>query len=77
MKVMLLRNINVHQGWINGTVATVTKICDNYVVIRNDKGVELPIHRFTENKRIKGVQYEISRKQFPLIPAYALTIHKS
>jgi len=46
-KCMLTSNINVAQGWCNGTLGTITSITDNEVVMMNEKGECLKIEKKT------------------------------
>ncbi|CEP06805.1 hypothetical protein [Parasitella parasitica] len=71
--VMLLENLDVSNGWNNGTLATVFELGVNYIKIKRilDGAVVTvrPIQRYV---------YKTShgRRQFPLLLAFASTIHK-
>ena len=78
---MLRRNLDTAQGLVNGACGTVLKIHQDasYKVTKLtvlwDHGFESEVNRFT-------AQYEVAtkifttRSQFPLVLAYAVTIHK-
>jgi hypothetical protein len=75
-RVMLRRNIDTKAGLVNGAIGTVLAISANYVTIQFDHlstpyKVEKVKSRFIVMKN-----FYVYRKQFPLILAYAVTIHK-
>ena len=71
--VMLRRNIDTNVGLVNGTIGTRIKIAMTTVTVRFDApyDVERVKSRFMVTKN-----FFVYRKQFPLILAYAITIHK-
>lgn len=77
-KVMLLKNLDIGCGLVNGAIGTVTAFNEN-------KSKPIVSFEKIKNKIMDKEDFEISmneeviasRKQFPLILAYALTIHKS
>ena len=74
--VMLRRNIDTKTGLVNGAIGTVQKIGATYVKVKFDHindpyNVEMVKSRFMVMKN-----FFVYRKQFPLILAYAVTIHK-
>ncbi|CEP19539.1 hypothetical protein [Parasitella parasitica] len=79
MPVMVIQNLNVSQGWVNGTVATIADIDDHNICLQKNGGVDDEdevlywIQRIS--RQILGTGYV--RSQFPIIPAFASTIHKS
>lgn len=80
-RVMLLKNLDVEGGLVNGSCGTVSNIIKNdadnkEVVVKFDNGLELTIEptEFTYNQDGK---VKIERVQIPLILAYAVTVHKS
>lgn len=81
MPVMLLQNLNTSQGWVNGTIALVEyiedeNICLKKAVIHKDGYEEEKIYWIQRiTRHIPGTSY--TRSQFPIVPAFASTIHKS
>lgn len=81
--VMMVANDPEHR-WVNGTLGIVKKLSKDtiYVSFGKDKVYEIHRQEFDEYE-IKYINneldYEIiySVSQYPLIPAYAITIHKS
>ena len=73
---MLRRNIDTQTGLVNGAIGTVLSISVNRVTVQFDHisepyDVEMVRSRFMVMKN-----FYVYRKQFPLILAYAVTIHK-
>lgn len=81
MPVMLIQNLNVPLGWVNGTIATIEVIEEENICLKktirdeydNPREVIYWIQRIT--RQVPGTSY--TRTQFPLVPAFASTIHKS
>lgn len=84
-RVMALRN-DPMKRWVNGSVGTVQSLDANGVVVRFDDGETAEIERASWEK----IRYEWNEEtgqvaavvtgsfsQFPLAPAWALTIHKA
>ena len=75
-RVMLRRNIDTKQGLVNGAIGTVLSITKERVKVKFD--------HITEPYKVERVQsrfmvmknFYVYREQFPLILAYAVTIHK-
>ena len=75
-RVMLRRNIDTKAGLVNGAIGTVRAITASTVNVLFDHtsqpyNIEMVRTRFMLMKN-----YYVYRKQFPLILAYAVTIHK-
>ena len=75
-RVMLRRNIDTAHGLVNGAIGTVTSISAQYVTIKFDhNGQTTKIAKVKSKFQVMKTFY-VFRKQFPLILAYAVTIHK-
>ena len=75
-RVMLRRNIDMQNGLVNGALGTVKKIQKHHINVQFDNGnSEHNIER-VESKFIVMKKFYIYREQFPLVLAYAITIHK-
>ena len=83
--IMMIANDTVQKRWVNGTFGTISELGYNYIKVLID-GNEYTIekHEFKKyrcyyNKEEKKLIYieESCVKQFPVILAYAVTIHKS
>ena len=75
-RVMLLKNIDVSRGLVNGACGYVEKLTKNTVTVKFDCGVT---HCFSgENFEMFQNGYsKITRLQIPLMLAWACSIHKS
>ena len=73
---MLRCNINVTIGLVNGAMGTVVGIYSTHVLIKFDH-IDKPcqIEKITTKFMLMKNMY-IHRKQYPLILAFAITIHK-
>ena len=75
-RVMLRRNIDTKVGLVNGAIGTVTNICMTTVTV---KFVRMDVPYDVERVKSRFMvmkNFFVYRKQFPLILAYAVTIHK-
>ena len=77
-RVILRRNMDIDAGWVNGTLAVVTALYQNCVVIQkmSNSSQRIPVPRFRQRIEINGASYSILRHQFPLQLAYAVTVHR-
>ena len=75
---MLHRNIDIDSGWVNGTLAVVTALTDNCIVVRKliNTVHRYPVPRFRQRIEIRGASYSIMRQQFPIQLAYGVTVHR-
>ena len=75
-QVMLLKNINVANGLVNGARGVVIKFADNVPVVQFKSGTQY--HAKLEKWSLKtSIGSVIHRKQVPLKLAWAFSIHKS
>lgn len=84
-KVMLLTNLSIQHGLVNGALGTVTDLSRNRVTVKFET-VEVDVPRRTErvyehterdSDTDRYIKTEIYMKQYPLTLAYGITIHKS
>lgn len=75
-QVMLIKNINVEAGLVNGSRGVIIEFDDltNYPVVMFDNGLKQIMH--PESFETESGRIILCRKQVPLILAWALTIHK-
>ena len=80
--VMMVANDPDHR-WVNGTLGIVSSLSNNTISVAINKRVyDVPVMDFTEQEIIYKngrITYEDIFKviQYPIVPAYAMTIHKS
>ena len=75
-RVMLRRNIDTKHGLVNGSIGTITAITSQCITVKFDHLVDpYPIER-VKSKFMLMRSFYVYRKQFLLILAYAVTIHK-
>ena len=75
-RVMLRRNIDTKCGLVNGAIGTVTCIGANCITVQFDHIPEAVKLEKVRSRFIVMKNFYVYRKQFPLILAYAVTIHK-
>ena len=73
---MLRRNINTKKGLVNGTIGTVLNITSLHITVKFDHISEPCPIEMVRSKFLLMKSFHVYRKQFPLILAYAVTIHK-
>ena len=83
--VMMISNDTKYKRWVNGTFGMISELGNDYIKVLID-GNEYTIEKYEfkkykcyYNKEKKKLTYieETCVKQFPVILAYAVTIHKS
>ena len=81
MPLMLLRNLNPREGLCNGTKLVFEGSIDNKVlrckVSGSERTVLIPRIMFIPKLGELGMNHAWSRRQFPVKPAFAMTINKS
>ena len=75
-RVMLRRNIDMQNGLVNGALGTVKKIQKHHITVQFDNSNSVHDIERVQSKFIVMKKFYIYREQFPLILAYAITIHK-
>ena len=73
-RVMLRRNIDTSAGLVNGAIGTIRAIAKRHVSVQFDHMTEL--YNVETVKFMIMKNFYVYRKQYPLILAYAVTIHK-
>ena len=79
-KIMLRPNIDIGVGLVNGATGIVTSLNKTNIVdsvtIKFDSGKEHVLEKVNSKFQILNKAFVV-RHQFPISPAYAITIHKS
>jgi len=77
-RIVLRRNLQIPQGWVNGALCEVLDITPNCILVcklgKPDK--MYPIARTKQRIDIKGASYSILWSQFPVQLAYVVTVHR-
>ena len=70
--------MDIDAGWVNETLAVVTALYQNCVVIQkmSNPSQQIPVPRFRQQIEINATSYTILRHQFPLQLAYAVTVQR-
>lgn len=82
-KYMCIRNLDAPRGIINGTLLRLLRIGRRYLQMRVLTGksagsVELFMKgKFTITPEASGLPFTVLRTQYPIIPAYCLSVHKA
>ena len=76
-RVMLRRNIDTTNGLVNGACGTVTAVGKKAVTVRFDHDEKEHAVEKVKSRFFVIKNFSVYRKQFPLVLAYAVTIHKS
>ena len=82
-KFMCIRNLNQKRGIINGTLMEIVAIGSRHIQCRVLTGkatgsIEyLMKNAFTITPEASGLPFTVLRRQYPIIPAYCLTVHKA
>lgn len=78
---MLLRNLNASKGLCNGTRLIVRRMNENSliceIISESHKGDKVIISRIDLAPSDTNLPFKLKRRQFPILPAFAITINKS
>ena len=77
-RIVLRRNLNISNGWVNGTLCEVRSLMSNCILVCKLGSPEdrYPITKTKQKIDIKGASYSILRSQFPVQLSYAVTVHR-
>ncbi len=76
-RVVVTRNLDVSQGIVNGTIGTVENILPSLITVRRSKDNDLMCVQPVKHRvKLKGSSCIVVREQFPLILAWAVTVHR-
>ena len=75
-RVMLRRNIDTASGLVNGAIGTVVEIKVHTIEVKFDHMKDAVSVKKVKSRFLVMKRLYVSREQFPLILAYAITIHK-
>jgi ATP-dependent DNA helicase PIF1 len=78
---MLLRNLSLKQGLLNGTLSVVKPLQTNFIgaeiITGSNKGERVFIPRIILQPSVSTLHLKMQRRQFPINLAFAMTINKS
>ena len=80
MPIMLLRNTNREGGQVNGTRAVIRNLMDTILDIElatGPEGERVYVHRMDMTPSQSDLPFTLRRRQFPIRPAFAMSINKA
>lgn len=81
MPIMMIRNLNQASGQANGTIFVIKHIRDHVlqatIMNGNHKGQDVLIPKINLISSDETWPFQLTRRQFPVKPAFALTINKA
>ena len=77
-RYMITRNLDQQCGLVNGVQVVCVVVRPHTVTVRLPSGVThvLPRISFVISPSESGLPFAMTRRQFPLMPSYALTVHR-
>ena len=82
-RYMIMKNYDAKRGVINGTLCELVSFTRHLLQVKLITGTQegrivmLPRCSFTVTSENSGLPFQFTRVQFPIIPAYCVTIHKA